>query len=77
MPAALPPAQDTLTPSQARRLTLRAQGFGALPSTAIDRGHLRRLLTRLGVLQIDSVNALARSHYLPLFARLGAKRFHF
>ncbi len=72
MPAAIPPTQDTLTPAQARRLTLRAQGFGAAPTTAIDRGHLRRLLNRLGVLQIDSVNALARSHYLPLFARLGA-----
>src|SRR4029453_11320946 len=37
----------------------------------INAGHVKRSIDRLGLLQIDSVNVLARAHYLPLFSRLG------
>ncbi|NVZ20537.1 winged helix-turn-helix domain-containing protein [Pseudomonas costantinii] len=57
---------------QARRMALAAQGFSGRQAPAlIKAGHLNRLIDRLGVLQIDSVNAVVRSHYLPLFSRLG------
>ncbi len=32
---------------------------------------MRKSIARLGLLQIDSVNVLARAHYLPIFSRLG------
>lgn len=37
----------------------------------VDRRHLRRVLSRLGLFQIDSVSAVVRAHYMPLFSRLG------
>lgn len=61
-----------LSLKQARRLALAAQGFnGRQPPAMIKAGHVTQLIERLGLLQIDSVNALVRSHYLPLFSRLG------
>ncbi len=63
---------QTLTLAQARRLALRAQGFGRALPGAVGHRQVLAQIARLGVLQIDSVNALVRSHYLPLFSRLGA-----
>lgn len=60
-----------LSTQQARRLALAAQGFGKQPESAPTLPAIKRMLQRLGVVQIDSVNALVRSHYLPLFSRLG------
>jgi len=70
MPAELPNQQ--LSIKQARRLALTAQGFnGRQPPAIFKASHVTQLIERLGVLQIDSVNALVRSHYLPLYSRLG------
>ncbi|MDF3133703.1 winged helix-turn-helix domain-containing protein [Pseudomonas extremaustralis] len=66
------PADLSFSVKQARRMALAAQGFsGRLGPASIKAAHLNRMIERLGVLQIDSVNAVVRSHYLPLFSRLG------
>ena len=63
---------DSLSIADVRALALAAQGFDtARPKTKATQRHVDALISRLGVIQIDSVNVLVRSQELPLFSRLG------
>src|ERR1700734_3959436 len=67
-----PAAEVTITPEEARRMTLRAQGLlGATPWRA-SRSGVAAMLRRVGAVQLDTISVLARSHELVAYARLGA-----
>ena len=65
---------DALSLGEARRMALGAQGFAeaALGREADVRALRSRVIARVGLIQIDSVNVLQRAHYLPAFSRLGS-----
>ena len=67
------PGRASLSAAQARRVALSAQGFSRPRGVAPPGSRpLLGVFERVGLVQIDSVNVVVRSHYLPLFSRLGA-----
>jgi uncharacterized protein YcaQ len=60
-----------LSIAQARRLALASLGFGLRRPARAGASHVRATVKRLSAIQIDSVNVLARAHYLPVFSRYG------
>ncbi len=61
-----------LTRAAARRIALAAQGFGKpRPARQPSVNQIAALVRQLGLLQLDSVNVFSRSHYMPVFSRLG------
>ena len=59
---------DHLSADESRRLFLWAQGLVGRPAEATPTEMLRRM----GVVQLDTISVLARSHELVQYARLGA-----
>jgi uncharacterized protein len=57
-----------LSLDDARRMTLRAQGF---VGAAARKGGVPAMLRRVGAVQLDTISVLARSHELVAYARLG------
>jgi uncharacterized protein YcaQ len=62
----------TLSLDQARRIALAAQELDKVrPAGPVTLRTVGRTFARLQLVQIDSVNVLSRSHFLPFFSRLG------
>jgi uncharacterized protein len=60
-----------LSSADARKLALASLGFGVKKPARAGLVHVRATAARLSAIQIDSVNVLARAHYLPTFSRYG------
>ncbi|MBT3996548.1 MAG: winged helix-turn-helix domain-containing protein [Chloroflexi bacterium] len=62
----------SLSKQDAKRIAIRAQRLaGERPDKAIVIDDVQRSIRAMNLLQIDSVNVCVRSHYMPLFSRLG------
>jgi uncharacterized protein YcaQ len=65
-------SRSHLSIKEARRTALAAQGFDKpRPGVVPHQGHIRQLIDRLGLLQLDFVNVLVPAHYLVVYSRLG------
>lgn len=62
----------TLTLPQARALMLAAQGLLTPPAAPAVKAGVLECIRRMGALQIDTINVVARSPYFVLFSRLGS-----
>jgi uncharacterized protein YcaQ len=63
---------ESISAAEGRRIALAAQGFArSRPGRGATRADVLQAVRNLGLVQIDSVNVLVRSHYLPVFSRLG------
>lgn len=65
---------QTLTLDRARRIALTAMGFARTrpdPEARRTVRHLRRVVDDVDIVQLDSVNVLARAHELPFWSRIG------
>ncbi|MBX3311716.1 MAG: YcaQ family DNA glycosylase [Microbacteriaceae bacterium] len=60
---------DEISIKQARQITLHAAGFGH--GFTADQSGMDALIRKIGLLQIDSVNVFQRSHYMPVYSRVG------
>jgi len=69
-----------MSAAEARGIALAAQLFGPRPRRGqgvppgagrAEAADVRQTAVALGAVQIDAVNVLVRSHYLPLYSRLG------
>jgi uncharacterized protein YcaQ len=58
---------ESLSGKEAKLLALHACGLDSRQDKSV-----LDVITRFGMLQIDSVNVFERAHYMPLFSRLGA-----
>lgn len=63
--------KSSISAAEARRIALAAQGFARPRPDAAGTRQLNLAIARMATLQIDSVNVFARSHYMPLFSRVG------
>lgn len=67
-------ATPILSLTAARALVLAAQGLLSVPKRRATQADVLAAITRMGVLQIDTIHVVARSPYLVLFSRLGPYR---